>query len=247
MPMSFSETEEIYQKSIASFKKLRSKYERHEANDIGGRSFILVSAVDTEMKSSRGAESSLLANLLQASYGRHQNSQPDHKPGQLHEFLPIFYTLLDLDCGHLIHRFIHHAPPLRLPIEKDVLERMFPANGQDPLTGYYFQHLAGNIYNQQWHWCALKFSYHMGSEIEHHEHIIPITARRRIEPARDRAQNINHKTTLWVVEIPKECVDDDLIEMFQEVVGTDSDRESGGMSEINKVNLPLQLQSYSTS
>lgn len=75
----------------------------------------------------------------------------------------------------------------------------------------------------------------MGSEIEHHEHIIPITARRRIEPARDRAQNITHRTTLWVVEIPMECVDDDLREEFQEASETDFDLESGGMSNTNKV------------
>lgn len=186
------------------------------------------------MKSSNGTEPSLLVNLLQASYGRHQNSLPNHKPGQVHEFLPIFYTLLDLDCGHLIDRFIYHTPPLQLPIEMIVLERMFPANSRDPLTEFHFGQLAAQFYDQQWHWCALQFRYRTGSKIEHHEHIIPITARSRIEPARDSVQNTDRKTTLWVVEIPVECVDDDLREEFREVCETDFDRQSGGLGEISK-------------
>lgn len=238
--MSFSETEEFYQNSIASFKSLRSKYERHQASDIGGRPFILVSAVDAEMKSS-----SLLVNLLQASYGRHQNSLPNHKPGQVQEFLPIFYTLLDLDCGHLIDRFIYHTPPLQLPIEMIVLERMFPADLRDPLTEFHFGQLAARFYNQQWHWCALQFRYRTGSKIEHHEHIIPITARSRIEPARDSVQNTDRKTTLWVVEIPVECVDDDLREEFREVSETDFDCQSGGLGEITKASSPSKAPAIS--
>lgn len=246
--MSSSETDGFYQDSIAAFRELRSKYERHEANEIGGRSFILVSAVDAEMKSSSsGTETSLLANLLQASYGRHQNSRPSHKPSQVHEFLPIFYTLLDLDSGHLIDRFIYHAPPLQLPIEKNVLDRMFPPLARDPLTGAFFRDLATRIYNQQWHWCALKFGYRMGSEIEHHEHIVPITARSRIEPARDGVHTRDRKTTLWVVEIPIECVDDDRREEFQEINDIDIDYMSGDSGETNKASSTTAVQVVSIS
>lgn len=235
---------EFYRNSIKSFKELRSKYERHQTNDIGGRSFLLVSAVDTEMKASNGTEPSLLLNLLQASYGRHRNSQPPHKPSQVHGYLPIFYTLLDLDCGHLIDRFIDHLPTLQLPIEEMTLKDMFPANVLDPLTDCYFEHLAAAIYNQQWHWCALQFGYRMGSRIGHYEHIIPITARSKLEPARDGVQNTDRKTTLWVVEVPMECVDDDLKEEFRDLSETELDYHSGGTSDMNKVSPAFAVSSF---
>ncbi|KAL1860453.1 hypothetical protein Daus18300_009227 [Diaporthe australafricana] len=233
--MSFSESDtEEYQKSIAAFQILRNKYERHEANDIGERSFILVNAVNNDMLPFNENGSNLLGDLLQASYDRYQNRRPHHKPTQVHGFLAIFYTLLDLQYGHLIDRFIDHIPPLKLPIERAVLEKMFPANEVDPCTDARFEQLARDICKQQWQWCALEFNCRMGSKIENHEHIVPITARSKIKPTRDGAPNTDRKTTLWVVDIPMECLSHDITEELKELDETDVDPRAGGTDSENK-------------
>lgn len=231
--MSSSETEDLYRSAIDTFNRLRNKYERHESKDIGGRSFILVSAMDAEMKSPYEADTTLLWALLRTSYDRHGSRIPQHKPHELYDFLPVFYTLLDLECGHLVDLFLEHRPPLRLPIEKHVLERMFHPTGVDRLTGRCFGQLSEDFYKQQWQWCALEFNGRMGSKIEHPEYIIPITARSKIQPTRDVVPKVDRKTNLWVVEIPMECLTEELKQELGETGSEDEPDTAGGANKVH--------------
>lgn len=202
-----SEIDTIYRCSVKSFNEFRHLHERVEAKEIGGRPFILVEAMNSDLLSNDKDQQSLLKLLLDTAYGRYDDRRPLHKPSEIHDSLPIFYTLLDLDRAHLIHRFKQHEPPLRqLPIELDVLRTIFPSTGIDTYTGLPFEQLAEDLYNKQWYWCPLEFDHRMNSEIGHHERRIPITARSRIQPARDGVRNEDPKATLWLVEIPVECV-----------------------------------------
>lgn len=172
---------------------------------------MLVDAVSRELKATQNGEPNPLTILFHASYGRYNNQLSINKPGALQKFLPAFYTLLDLDCGHLVHRFMEHEPPLeKFPVERQTLQDMFPANGIDTYTNEPFNRLADDIYNKQWAWCALEFDWNMHSNIHHHEQIVPIIARSQIQPARDGIHNPDRKATLWVVEIPAECMGHDL-------------------------------------
>lgn len=202
-----SEIDTIYQRSVKSFNELRHLHQRLEAKEIGGRSFMLIEAMNSDLLSNDKDQQNLLKHLLDTAYGRYDDKRPLHKPSEIHDSLPIFYTLLDLDRAHLIHCFKQYEPPLRqLPIELDVLRTIFPSTGIDTYTQLPFEQLAEKIYNQQWDWCPLEFDHRMNSEIGHHERRIPITARSRIEPARDGVRNEDPKATLWLVEIPFECV-----------------------------------------
>lgn len=206
----------IYQRSVERFNELRQQHERLESKDIGGRPFVLVEAMNSDLLSNGENQQNHLTILLDTAYGRYDDSRPLHKPGEIHDSLPIFYTLLDLDRAHLIHHFKQHEPPLRqLPIELDVLKTIFPRTGIDTYTGAKFEQLAEDIYNRQWYWCPLIFNHRMNSELGHHERRIPITARSRIEPARDGVQKEDPKAKLWIVEIPVECVGHDLKEALE--------------------------------
>lgn len=233
--MGWSTSETTYQRLLASFKKIRADYERHEALDIGGRSFILVDAVSMELKAKKNDDSSLLEKLLDAAYGRHNRMYPPKKPGELHKFLPAFYTLLDLDCGHLINKFMEHEPPLeKLPVEKDTLRNMFPVDELDYYTKARFERRAEDIYNAQWAWCALEFNWCMSSDVHHHEQIVPIIARSQIQPTRDGIPNPDRKATLWVVEVPAECIGYDLESTLLEA-DDDTDGNTSETGEIPKI------------
>lgn len=171
-----STIEKIYQESLHSFKQLRKKHERHEAEDIGGRPFMLTNAMDADLLLKNDEQRNLLTDLLERAYGRHNDRRPEHKPSEIHEYLPIFYTLLDLDRAHLIHYFMQQDPPVKqLPIELDVLKKIFSESKEDQYTGLSFGSLAEELYEQQWYWCAFQFDHRMSSKISHPERRIPIT------------------------------------------------------------------------
>ncbi|KAJ4419040.1 hypothetical protein N0V82_005163 [Gnomoniopsis sp. IMI 355080] len=237
-----SEIEEIYQRSLQLFNKLRSKYERHEANDIGGRAFVLVNAMHEDLLSPNQDQRNLLTDLLNTAYGRHDNSPiPHHKPTEIHDCLPIFYTLLDLDRAHLIHHFLQHEPPIKqLPVELDVLKTIFLESEADQYTQQPFERLAEDIYNQQWFWCAFQFDNSMSSKMNHHERRIPITARFKIEPARDGVHNADPKATLWVVEIPVECVGQDLKEELERNESAPNDEHENAPTKRKNYNVVIK-------
>lgn len=233
-----SEIDASYQRSVKSFKELRRKHERIEAKEIGGRSFILVEAMNSDVLSNHNRQPNLLTTLLETAYGRYDDRRPHHKPGEIHDSLPIFYTLLDLDRAHLIHYFMQHEPPLKqLPIELDVLRMIFPSTDVDPYTEVPFEQLAEDIYHQQWRWCAVTFDHRMSLDPSHHERRIPITARSRIEPTRDGVRKDDPKATLWIVEVPVECVSHDLKEALKESNDSlfdDKPRNGAGKIEVSK-------------
>lgn len=246
-----SEIDTIYRRSVNSFNELRHSHERLESKDIGGRPFMLVEAMDSDLLSNDNNQQNLLTILLETAYGRYDDSRPLHKPSEMHDSLPIFYTLLDLDRAHLIHRFKQYEPPLRqLPIELDVLKSIFPSAGIDTYTGARFGQLAQDIYNRQWYWCPLIFDHRMNSELGHHERRIPITARSRIEPARDGVRNEDPKAILWIVEIPVECVGHDLKEALErnESAFDNEPRITTANTEVSNFcqsNFPFSLPSFS--
>lgn len=243
-----SEIDAIYQDCVESFSDLRRKHERVEAKDIGGRSFILVEAINHDVLSKQHDQQNLLTRMLETAYGRYDDSRPHHKPSEIHDSLPIFYTLFDLNRAHLIHHFKQYEPPLRqLPIELEVLRTIFPSTDIDLYTEAPFEQLAEEIYNQQWLWCAFTFNHRMNLELSHHERRIPITARSRIEPTRDGVRKEDPKATLWIVEVPVECVGHDLKEALSECNDSSSDgetRKEAGKMEVSKSFSNLQVSLF---
>ncbi|KAI3319818.1 hypothetical protein HD806DRAFT_250208 [Xylariaceae sp. AK1471] len=204
-----SPTQSEYQSAIQFYYSVRDEFTLHEAEDIGGRPFILVDNVTSKLirhGSENHLEHGQISRLLEAAYRRFQYSQPQQKSYQILEYLPIFYTLLDLDYGHTIHEFFEEGVN-KLPVELPKLEEILPVRE--------YRHLAERFYKRQWQWCAMKFEWRMSRKVHSHEQIVPITARTKIEPARDGLPKVDRKASLWVVEVPTSFVDEQLEEKLR--------------------------------
>ncbi|KAI0425763.1 hypothetical protein F5Y09DRAFT_88912 [Xylaria sp. FL1042] len=196
-----SPTQSEYQSAIQFYHKVRDNNTLEEAEDIGGRSFILVDNVTHVLKGHKSenySEHGQISRLLEVAYRRFQYQQPPQKSYQILDRLPIFYTLLDIDHGHKIHKFVEDGIS-ELPIELSRLKELLPVKSCDDL--------AEKFYRQQWRWCAIKFEWEMSRKVHSHEHIVPITARTKIEPTRDGLPKTDRKASLWVVEVPTSFVD----------------------------------------
>ncbi|TRX90586.1 hypothetical protein FHL15_008559 [Xylaria flabelliformis] len=190
-----------YQSAIQFYSTVRDENTLKEADDIGGRPFVLVENVTFILlghKRDNSGEHGQISRLLEASYRRRDHNPPLQRSYQILDRLPIFYTLLDLDLGNKIHKFVEEGIS-RLPIELPKLKTLFPAKKYDDA--------AERFYKQQWRWCAMRFEWRMSRKAPSHEHIIPITARLRIEPSRDGLPKTDRKSSLWVVEVPTSLVD----------------------------------------
>ncbi|KAI0466797.1 hypothetical protein F4859DRAFT_518845 [Xylaria cf. heliscus] len=211
-----SPTQSEYQSAIQFYSTVRDDNTLNEAEDIGGRPFVLVENVTSILlghKSDNYSEHGQISRLLEAAYRRFQYRQPLQKSKQILDRLPIFYTLLDLDLGHKIHKFVEDGIS-ELPIELPRLKKLLPAKK--------YKDNAESIYRQQWRWCAMKFEWRMGRKAPSHEHIIPITARTKIEPTRDGLPKTDRKASLWVVEVPNSFVDKEIEEKLQSPDDDDS-------------------------
>ncbi|KAI0864786.1 hypothetical protein F4860DRAFT_500983 [Xylaria cubensis] len=190
-----------YQSAIQFYSTVRDENTLNEADDIGGRPFVLVEKVTSTLlrhKRDNSGEHGQISRLLEASYRRRDHNPPLQRSYQILDRLPIFYTLLDLDLGNKIHKFVEEGIS-RLPIELAQLKRLFPAKK--------YNDTAESFYKQQWRWCAMRFEWRMSRKAPSHEHIIPITAREKIEPSRDGLPKTDRKSSLWVVEVPTSLVD----------------------------------------
>lgn len=183
---------------VEPFRRARDENTRKDFLD---REFVLVPAV------SDAVVGPLFHRLLEAAYARNNRAIPRNKPNEIYSCLPIFYTLLDLERGHLVHRFTE-SDAHKLPIEFPKLQQLFP---DQEIPGF-----AREFYERQWRWCPMEFDYHMGIRLPDPERIIPITNRRKIEPARDSIPKPDRKATLWVVEVPSELVGAHLKEKLQD-------------------------------
>ncbi|KAM7204655.1 hypothetical protein V8F20_003439 [Naviculisporaceae sp. PSN 640] len=190
-------THEDYRAEVERFYQARDANKR---TDFLGRDFYLVPAVTEAVINS-------LPRLLEATYARNNRSLPRNKPTELHACLPLFYTLLDLGQGHLVHRF-KESDQHTLPITLPTLEHLFPRHE--------FGDFAQTFYDRQWKWCPLKFDYRMGIRLSDEERIVPITKETKITPARDSIPKPDRKATLWVVEVPAELVDEELKEKLRD-------------------------------
>ncbi|KAI1346723.1 hypothetical protein F5Y01DRAFT_264959 [Xylaria sp. FL0043] len=197
-----SPTQSEYQSAIQFYHNVRDNNTLQEAEDIGGRPFILVDNVTHALmghKSQNYSEHGQISRLLEVAYRRFQYQQPLQKSYQILDRLPIFYTLLDLDFGHEINKFFEDEIS-KLPIEISKLKELLPVKR--------YADLAERFYKQQWRWCAMRFEWKMSRRVHSHEHIVPITARTKIEPTRDGLlPKTDRKASLWVVEVPTSFVD----------------------------------------
>ncbi|KAI0016333.1 hypothetical protein F4780DRAFT_798388 [Xylariomycetidae sp. FL0641] len=193
-----SPTQSDYQSAIEFYAKVSEEYTRKEAEDIGGRSFVLVQAVTDKLLENNDNgeyEYGQLSRLLQAVYRRNQYQTPQQDMSQLLDYLPIFYTLLDLEHGHEVHRFFENQIK-QLPIGLEDLETtLFPPSR--------YKDLSSRFYDRQWRWCAMQFEWKMGHKNRYAQEIVPITQRSKIEPARDGLPKTDGKATLWNVEVPE--------------------------------------------
>ncbi|KAI8948186.1 hypothetical protein F4801DRAFT_558150 [Xylaria longipes] len=211
-----SPTQSEYQSAIQFYSTVRDDNTLNEAEDIGGRPFVLVGNVTSTLlghKIGNHPEHGQISRLLEAAYRRFQYRQPLQKSYQILDRLPIFYTLLDLDLGHKIHKFVEDGIS-ELPIELPKLRKLLPAKK--------YKGNAESFYRQQWRWCAMKFEWRMSRKAPSHEHIIPITARTKIEPTRDGLPKTDRKASLWAVEVPTDFVDKEI----EEKLGLPDDDDS---------------------
>ena len=188
-----------YQSEIKYFHQLRDANIRQ---DIGGRAFVLVPNVTEALLQPCLQFGDKLSRLLWTAYDRIDNQAPQIKPTQLHSNLPVLYTLLDLDIGHRIHKFLDDNLT-DLPIDKDRLGKVLD------------DELVEKFYERQWRWCPMVFSWRMYGKLEFQEYIVPIEARKRIEPSRDGLQKVDRKATIWIIEVPTELVDNPLKEKLR--------------------------------
>ncbi|KAI8624162.1 hypothetical protein F5Y19DRAFT_337123 [Xylariaceae sp. FL1651] len=215
-----SPTQSEYESAIQLFHRIRDDNTLHEDKDIGGRPFILIDTVTSALRNRNNgdhAEHGLISRLLNAAYRRFHYKQPQQKSDQILDSLPIFYTLLDLDYGHKIHKFIEEQIT-KLPVALQKLKELFPKRK--------YEDLAERFYNQQWQWCAMKFEWGMSRRVHYHEQIVPITARTKIEPARDGLPKIDRKASLWVVEVPKNFVDEKLAQKLEQKLDLPDDQDN---------------------
>lgn len=193
-----------YQSAIQFYYSVRDANILKEDEEIGGRSFILVNNVTAVLKENQGDsqwEDSQISRLLEAAYRRFQFQPPLQRSHQILDRLPIFYTLLDLDLGHKIHKFVEDGIT-KLPIELPKLRELLYTHGQEDN--------AEKFYKQQWRWCAMNFEWGMSRKAHSHDHIVPITARTPIEPTRDGLPKTDRRASLWVVEVPTSFVDKEI-------------------------------------
>ncbi|CAJ2508546.1 Uu.00g135720.m01.CDS01 [Anthostomella pinea] len=195
-PRGPSPTQSEYQDAIGFYRKVRDENTLHEAHEIGGRPFVVVQKVTETLRSTRSEhhnEHGQISRLLEAAYRRHEHKPPFNEPGQVVACAPIFYTLLDIDHGNEIHTFVEESID-KLPVERARLNTLFPKDKYDDL--------AARFHEQQWRWCAMQFEWKMSHRVHVHEQIVPIVARKQIEPARDTLPKTDRKAALWVVEVP---------------------------------------------
>ncbi|KAI1747622.1 hypothetical protein F4782DRAFT_418939 [Xylaria castorea] len=205
-----------YQSAIQLYSTVRDDNTLNEAEDTGGRPFVLVGKVTSTLlghKCDNHSEHGQISRLLEASYRRFNHRPPLQKSYQILDRLPIFYTLLDLDLGHKIHKFVEEGIR-ELPVELPKLKKLLPAKKQGDS--------AENFYRRQWRWCAMKFEWRMSRKAPSHEHIIPITARTKIEPTRDGLPKTDRKASLWVVEVPTSLVSKKIEEKLGSPIDDDS-------------------------
>ncbi|KAI1122268.1 hypothetical protein F5Y10DRAFT_271233 [Nemania abortiva] len=199
-----SPTQSEYQSAIQFYHTVRDANILYEAEDIGGRPFVLVSNVTAVLKGHNRSihwEDGQISRLLEAAYRRIRYRPPLQKSYQILDSLPIFYTLLDLDLGHKIHKFVEEGIS-KLPVELSKLRGLLPTTE--------YEDNAEKFYKQQWRWCAMDFEWRMSRKAHSHEHIVPITARTKIEPTRDGLPKTDRKALLWVVEVPTGFVDEEV-------------------------------------
>ncbi|KAJ8119559.1 hypothetical protein ONZ43_g3515 [Nemania bipapillata] len=199
-----SSSQSEYHAAIQFYYEVRDNNILKEAEEIGGRSFVLVSNVTAVLKEHGCSVDWVhghISRLLETAYGRF-NYQPSlQKSYQILDRLPIFYTLLDLDLGHNIHKFVEYGIT-KLPVDLPKLREVLPAGERGDN--------AEKFYKQQWRWCAMNFEWRMSRKAPSHEQIVPITARTKIEPTRDGLPKTDRRASLWVVEVPTSFVDEEI-------------------------------------
>ncbi|KAI0868469.1 hypothetical protein GGS24DRAFT_513378 [Hypoxylon argillaceum] len=214
-----------YQSAIQFFYTVRDANILREDEEIGGRPFILVNNVTAVLKEHQGDsqwEDGQISRLLEAAYRRFHFQPPLQRSYQILDRLPIFYTLLDLDLGHKIHKFVEEEIT-KLPIELPKLRGLFSTRGQEDN--------AEKFYEQQWRWCAMNFEWGMSRKAHSPEHIVPITARTQIEPTRDGLPKTDRRASLWVVEVPTSFVDKEI----QDKLRSPDEEEPAPTCEIDSV------------
>ncbi|KAK7914325.1 hypothetical protein PG985_012028 [Apiospora marii] len=169
------EAEQDYQSALREFIRIRDENKYQEAQSLGGRSFIQVSALNEALIApDQSAKTNTITRLLLSSYDRLGESK-QQVVEELKPYLPIFYVLLELDSGHLIHKFVERKVS-KLPIWPHQLRSIF--ENQEPEGR---RDLPDEFFKYQWPWCPLQFDWRMSQDLGSEHHIIPIPTRSPVE------------------------------------------------------------------
>lgn len=191
-----------YQAEIEYFRRVRNANICHEKLDKGERAFVLVPNVTEALLKPDHPFEDRLTKLLWAAYDHIDGQAPQIKANQIHDHLPLFYALVDLDLGHRIHDFLDDNLK-DLPISREKLEKLLDPENVDL------------FFDQQWRWCPMVFKWRNYGRLEFQEYIVPIVGRTMIEPSRDGLPKSDRKATLWIVEVPTEMVEEPIKEKLR--------------------------------
>lgn len=184
---------------IAAFNAVLANHTKKAAC---GRSYVLVSKLRLWLKSnvpSGGENRTQASRLLAYAYRSWDNKPslpitPEALTDSHNECLLIFCILLELDRGHLIHRFCRRNRldkhlPIPLQSLRDTAAKISSSN---------LNELADGFNNLQWKYCPAIFDMGMGREFQE-EQVLPFCKKEAINEKGATAQ-------LWQVEIPEEFV-----------------------------------------
>ncbi|KAK8121989.1 serine/threonine protein kinase [Apiospora sp. TS-2023a] len=199
------EAEHDYQSAVREFVRIRDENKYQEAQSLGGRSFILVSALNEALLALNQSGQTTIATFLRSSYDRH-GEQKQQNVDELKPYLPVFYVLLELDAGHLIHRFVERQVG-KLPVLPHHLRSIFEnQEAEDIPDRLYRCDLPDEFSKHQWRWCPLQFDWRMSQDLSSEHHIIPITTKTLVKSDLGVASQVERRSMLWSVEVPEQFV-----------------------------------------
>ena len=188
-----------YSIARSRFQSLVDEYRRTTST---GKDFILVSEVTRRLlkksESSDHRHNDDLEHLRITGHHRHFKSPPSFQASHIDEYQSVFYTLVDIDCPHLIDQFLKRGiNDWLLPASLDVLQK----NIETDETDFHKRFL-----REQYRWCPLMFDLKMNHSSSTSDRIVPLCLKEKIEPRRGICTRPEHISTLWKVEVPEELV-----------------------------------------
>jgi serine/threonine protein kinase len=198
-----------YDAGLQAFKTLRKQ---HTRTAFCNREFVLVPRITEALLQPhpKGAEYEHdLERLFVSCYYSLRKETPrsyNVSKESLEACKAIFYTLLDIDWPHLVHRFIKYGTKDdELPLSLARIEKVVPAKDlPDGREASFYQ----EFYKKQYAWCPVQFK--MDMQGNYGDRIIPGYRRQQLQPKRDRTKYgtaVGKHARVWVIELPQELGD----------------------------------------